>query len=109
MRLVFLILLFSTSIRLGAAEAEALPERELKEARRLYQSKCARCHKFYEPSGYGGAEWSEWMEKMRKQTKLKPRQHDLVTRYTELLRTGVIAHPDNRAVSEKSRKKKSGQ
>ena len=86
MRIAFLIATLGLVVRVCAGEAQDLSESDFKEARRLYVSKCSRCHKFYEPSAYTEADWHDWMEKMRKKSKLKPHQYDLVLQYTEKLR-----------------------
>jgi|GEM_PF-2419550 len=70
----------------AAASAADLSEKELKEAKKIYLSKCAKCHEFYPPADYSKTEWDRWMVKMRKKSKLKPEQFDLVERYTETLR-----------------------
>src|SRR2546430_2114623 len=52
---------------------------EIADARKLYASKCARCHKFYDPLDYGDAEWRAWMRKMTKKARLKPEQAELLS------------------------------
>ena len=93
MRLALCILITSLAAAVRGGEAVDLSPNELKEARRLYVSKCARCHKFYEPSSYTGAEWNEWMSKMTRKSKLKPAQAELLARYTERLRQGLEPSP----------------
>jgi nitrate/TMAO reductase-like tetraheme cytochrome c subunit len=63
-----------------------LSPKEVAAAKKLYTSKCAKCHKFYDPAGYNQSEWDEWMQKMRKKSKLKPDQYALLSRYLETLR-----------------------
>ncbi len=46
-----------------ASEAD-LSAGQLRQAATLYAAKCARCHKFYDPTAYSEAEWRLWMEKM---------------------------------------------
>lgn len=74
---------------LGEAQdgTAVLSPKETKEARKLYNLKCAKCHKFYDPADYTQLEWDEWMLKMSKKSKLKPAQHDLLSRYLETLRS----------------------
>ena len=76
---------------LGALQTRAaeLSPKETQEAQRLYNLKCAKCHKFYEPAGYSKADWDGWMKKMGKKSKLKPAQYDLLVQYTETLRQPV--------------------
>ena len=52
-------------------------------ARRLYVAKCAKCHKFYDPSRYSDSEWQKWMGKMSKKSKLTPEQRELLSNYIE--------------------------
>jgi mono/diheme cytochrome c family protein len=54
--------------------------------KRLYISKCARCHKLYDPSAYNDVEWDLWMKKMRKKTRLKTDPYNRLSRYLETLR-----------------------
>ncbi len=77
----------------SAAGADALTSSELKDGRKLYVTKCARCHKFYDPAKYPEAEWNSWMEKMSKKAKLKPDQKELLARYLNTFRTGNTNAP----------------
>ena len=54
------------------------------EGRKLYEIKCAKCHKFYDPAKYSDEEWSKWMGKMTKKAKLKPEQAELLTHYIDV-------------------------
>ena len=67
-------------------------------ARKLYNTKCARCHKFYDPAKYSDAEWSGWMQKMNKKAKLKDAQVELLGRYLDGFRaaTTTKAGPEAR-------------
>jgi hypothetical protein len=56
---------------------------EIKRASNLYNAKCARCHKFYDPAAYNDAEWQKWMAKMSKKSHLQPDQVELLSRYLE--------------------------
>ena len=53
-----------------AADTSSLKPAEVGAAQKIYTSKCARCHKFYEPTGYDDHEWTVWMGKMRKKARL---------------------------------------
>jgi hypothetical protein len=64
-------------------------------AHKLYVSKCAKCHKFYDPTKYSDEDWATWMGKMSKKAKLKPDQAEALARYIELTyrsssRTNII-------------------
>jgi len=56
---------------------------DITRAKNLYDAKCARCHKFYDPAAYKDAEWRTWMTKMSKKAHLKPEQSDLLSRYLD--------------------------
>ncbi|MEP6663181.1 MAG: hypothetical protein ABJC04_05895 [Verrucomicrobiota bacterium] len=79
--------------RSGFPQADSLEgaagwsSQEISSARKLYQNKCARCHKFYNPADYGDAEWSTWMRKMSKKARLKTEQEQLLSRYLEAFRS----------------------
>ena len=52
-------------------------------AHKLYVSKCAKCHKFYDPATYSDADWKVWMGKMSRKAKLKPEQEQMLSQYIE--------------------------
>ncbi len=56
------------------------------QGRQLYLTKCARCHKFYDPSLYPDTEWQSWMHKMSRKAKLDPAQAELLTKYLDTFR-----------------------
>ena len=66
---------------------------ELKDARKLYVGKCAKCHKLYKPAQYTDAKWDEWMGKMTKKAKLKPEEAELLSRYIAAGRAGKVLLP----------------
>lgn len=55
-------------------------------AKKIYDSKCAKCHRFYEPKDYSEDEWRLWMAKMSKKAKLNPGQDRLLNRYLDSFR-----------------------
>ena len=73
-----LVVLALASFGLRAAELSPV---ERKAAKDLYDIKCAKCHKFYEPAAYSQTDWDDWMKKMSRKSKLKPAQEELLTRY----------------------------
>ena len=77
----FYMFLMSFLFSLGIAHAE-----ELSKAKDLYLTKCAKCHKFYDPSAYDDAGWSKWMEKMRKKAHLNNEEYNLIVAYCDFLR-----------------------
>ena len=76
-------------VAIDSARAADLSDKETAEARKLYNAKCAKCHKFYDPAKYDGAEWNRWMAKMNKKAKLKADQAELLGRYLDTYRTPV--------------------
>jgi hypothetical protein len=76
-----------------ATGAPVLSEQELKDGRKLYVAKCARCHKFYDPAKYSEADWKRWMDKMSKKAKLKEDQKELLSRYLDTFRNGSTNSP----------------
>lgn len=72
----------------GGAGAAELAPKEISDAMKLYKTKCAKCHKFYEPSAYQDKEWADWMTKMSRKSRLKREQEELLTRYLETVRAG---------------------
>lgn len=63
------------------AEAVDLPAFKRRTAEDLYNAKCTKCHKHYDPAPYSGADWEMWMRKMSRKSKLKPEQDALLRRY----------------------------
>ena len=57
------------------------------EARRLYDAKCLRCHKSYDPRAYSGRQWDSWMSKMSRKARLDTGQQDLLVRYLRAVRS----------------------
>lgn len=78
------------------ARAAGLVDAEIAGARKLYVSRCARCHKFYDPADYDDAEWNLWMTKMSRKARLKPNQQQLVSRYLEAFRASGRANRETR-------------
>jgi mono/diheme cytochrome c family protein len=66
--------------------ATQLSSTELSQGRTLYANKCARCHRFYDPSKYDNAEWHMWMRKMSKKAHLSPSEEATLSKYLDLYR-----------------------
>ena len=47
---------------------------------KIYVAKCAKCHRFYDPTHYSQPDWVLWMEKMSAKSKLKAAQAELLNR-----------------------------
>jgi mono/diheme cytochrome c family protein len=56
--------------------------------KKLYTGKCARCHKFYDPTAYDATKWNKWMQKMKLKAKLNDVQYQQLTNYVATLRAG---------------------
>ena len=66
----------------GAAE----PAGNVAAAQKIYTAKCARCHKFYDPTAYDDTKWETWMVKMKKKSRLTDDQYATLSRYLQSLR-----------------------
>jgi hypothetical protein len=83
-----------------AAHADELAAKEIAAAQRIYVAKCAKCHRFYEPTNYSEPDWRAWMEKMNRKSKLNGEQAGLLARYLDVYRAGRIdGKPQNRPKS----------
>ena len=71
----------------NAAPAQ-LTAKEVNAARKVYVAKCAKCHRFYEPTDYGPADWRVWMDKMGRKSKLSADQTRVLNQYLDLYRAG---------------------
>jgi hypothetical protein len=70
------------------AERGGFPAEEIQPASHLYNLKCARCHKFYDPAKYSADQWDSWMGKMSRKAKLQPPEEELLSRYLGAARRG---------------------
>ncbi len=89
MRTVYLLSVVFVAVH-SAAAADALLANDLTAARKIYIAKCAKCHRFYEPTNYAEGDWRTWMEKMNKKSKLKETQARLLNRYLDTYRAGQL-------------------
>lgn len=68
----------------GAGNAEAAVfTGDLAKGKALYELKCAKCHKLYDPSQYREEEWDLWMGKMRKKAHLSDEAFLLINGYLD--------------------------
>jgi cytochrome c5 len=74
------------ALAMVAARAADSAPADLAAGKKIYVNKCARCHKFYDPSRYDDAAWSSWMTKMKKKARLDDEQYRLLTIYVDTLR-----------------------
>ncbi len=91
MRSLPLCLFITLAAARPAASADELTAKEITAARNIYVAKCAKCHRFYEPTNYAESAWQTWMEKMSKKSKLQGEQPSLLTRYLDAYRAGRLA------------------
>jgi len=77
---------------LKASDPTPLTPQDTRAAQKLYNTKCAKCHKFYNPDQYSDEDWKIWMDKMSRKSKLKPAQSELLSRYLDTLRK-ASPHP----------------
>jgi len=83
-----------------AASAGELTAKEIVSAQKIYVAKCAKCHRFHEPTNYAEPDWRTWMEKMSKKSKLKGGQPELLTRYLDAYRAGrLVGKPQDKPKS----------
>ena len=100
MRTLLLCLFVALALAHPAESADELTAKETTTAQKLYVAKCAKCHKFYEPTNYSGPDWGTWMEKMSVKSKLKGEQASLLTRYLDAYRAGRLpGKPQDKAKS----------
>lgn len=71
----------------ASASAAGFPLKEVNDAVQLGNTKCIRCHGFYDPTAYNDAEWQTWMTKMSKKAHLASDQRELLSRYLAAIRT----------------------
>ncbi len=73
----------------AAAAGEDPPRVNPEVGRKVYTTKCAKCHEFYNPARYTDAQWSKWMSKMSSKAKLTDEQKQAVAQYiAETYRSG---------------------
>jgi hypothetical protein len=90
MRALLLGLSIAPMVAQSAECADELTVKEISTARKIYVAKCAKCHRFYEPTNYPEPDWRTWMEKMSKKSKLKGEQARLLTQYLAAYRAGRL-------------------
>ena len=83
-------LLLALGVAHSAAGADELTAKDITAARKIYVAKCAKCHRFYEPTNYAEPDWRAWMEKMEKKSKLNADQRTQLHRYLDAYRAGRL-------------------
>ena len=82
----FVYIVVTALAGLAPAEASDLPPSTARAAQDLYDVKCAKCHKFYNPADYSQQEWDMWMKKMSRKARLKAPQAQLLAHYLQTFR-----------------------
>jgi hypothetical protein len=70
----------------AAAQTVGLNLEQVDEASKLYNAKCLRCHKSYDPRTYTDKQWQIWMSKMNRKAHLDSAQQELLGRYLKAVR-----------------------
>jgi hypothetical protein len=78
-----IIFCFTLALAFDGVQAGDLTKKQRTAAKKLYDSKCAKCHRFYEPRDYSQEEWQLWMSKMSKKAKLNPAQGTLLNEFLD--------------------------
>jgi len=78
-----------------AAQAGVFSEKEQAAARKLNLTKCAKCHKLYDPANYTEQAWSDWLARMNGKARLNSDQADSLARYFDTLRAVTKASSTN--------------
>jgi mono/diheme cytochrome c family protein len=82
---VFLPLLFAAAMAVsatGAAEQSAAPP----PGKKLYESKCLRCHKDLDPTIYEDMTWKKWLWKMKDKARLDNEEYGDLSDYLKGVR-----------------------
>jgi hypothetical protein len=83
-------LMLAFTFAVGMARAEELSAEQAAAARKVYAAKCAKCHRFYEPTNYTEPAWRNWMEAMSRKARLKRDQDALLSKYLDAYRAGRV-------------------
>lgn len=70
---------------IAARAAEPTPI-DLAAGKKIYTTKCSRCHKPYDPAGYEDKAWESWLLKMRDKAKLNDEQYRQLASYLQTVR-----------------------
>ena len=87
---LFTLLLLATSLW-----ADLLSDRKKVTTRKLNTTKCAKCHKLYEPADDTEQVWAERMVGMNHKSKLSRDQADLLSRYFDTVHAEAKAPATN--------------
>src|SRR5215471_16201950 len=71
----------------AGSEPVILSRRQIAAGKKLYEVKCAKCHRLREPTDYSSDEWRLWFGKMSRKAKLNPAQESLLSRYLDECRS----------------------
>lgn len=74
--------------------ANELTDKEKSAAKRIYDTRCVKCHVKRWPVDYPPEEWQLWMKKMSRKAKLTPDEQKLMAHYFDSLRTEPVSKAD---------------
>lgn len=87
-------------LALFVAAAHAETPAATNAAKRIYEAKCAKCHRFYDPKAYDEPAWDRWMNSMRRKARLTDAQYEQVSHYLRSVRqaenVGEALKPETR-------------
>jgi hypothetical protein len=68
----------------GCAQApKSISTEEPGTPKHLYEMKCGKCHRLYNPALYSADEWEHWFSKMSKRAHLKAEQTSAISGYIQ--------------------------
>lgn len=73
----------------ASAQNSGMTPQSISAARKLYTTKCLRCHKSYDPAQYSQPQWESWMMKMRIKARLSPEQDRLLSQDPQAYRAAA--------------------
>jgi cytochrome c553 len=75
------------------AVAAAGPDaKSVERGHKIYVTKCARCHKMYDPNKYDAGAWEMWMSKMKTKSRLKDDDYARLVAYVNTIRSSQTAN-----------------
>jgi mono/diheme cytochrome c family protein len=80
------IVAFLAAAAVASAAAAESDAEALARGKKIYRSKCSRCHRFYNPASYDDEKWEMWMTKMKQKAHLDEGDFALLLTYLQTLR-----------------------
>jgi len=88
MKRTLLIAILAAFTGLSANAADLSPS-ERAAGEKLNKTKCARCHKLYQPKDYDPVVWDRWLQKMKRKARLNDADFARLSAYLRSLRDTV--------------------